>query len=98
MIEASKPAIREKILAGLADTPRRTVIETLRAMLTFDPVTPLEKYRGPKLSLITDFNEIPSALHRRVSSLPHKKVEGTGHWLHLDRPDEVNTIIDGLGW
>lgn len=98
MIAPSTPEVRDFLVTGLKNTSRRTVIETLRAMLTFDPLTPLEKFRGPKLSLITDFNEIPSALHRCVSSLPHKKVMGTGHWLHLDRPEEVNTIIDQLGW
>jgi pimeloyl-ACP methyl ester carboxylesterase len=98
MLTVSSPEVRDFILTGLKATPRSSVIETLRAMLTFDPLTPLEKYRGPKLSLITDFNELPSSLHRCVSSLPHKKVMGTGHWLHLDRPEEVNTIIDQLGW
>jgi hypothetical protein len=29
-----------------------------------------------------------------VPSLPHRKIEGTGYWLHLDRPDETSRIID----
>ena len=25
---------------------------------------------------------------------PHRKVDGTGHWLHMDAPDAVDREID----
>jgi pimeloyl-ACP methyl ester carboxylesterase len=70
------------------------VMEPLRALLTFDPVPPLERYTGPRLTVITQYNETPGSYQNLVPSLPHRKIEGTGHWLHLDRPDETSRIID----
>jgi pimeloyl-ACP methyl ester carboxylesterase len=26
--------------------------------------------------------------------MPHRVVEGTGHWLQLDRPEEFNRVLD----
>ena len=93
MLEAS-PVVRDRVFAGLWRTPREVVVEPLRALLTFDPVTPLSRYHGPRLSIITRFNEAPIAYHALVPDLPHRKLDGTGHWLHMDAPDQVNRQID----
>jgi pimeloyl-ACP methyl ester carboxylesterase len=29
-----------------------------------------------------------------VPDLPHKVVTGTSHWLHMDKPEEFNRILD----
>lgn len=85
---------REIIFGGLRRTDEHAVMEPLRALLTFDPVAPLSRYPGPKLSIITALNENPGGYQNLVKSLPHRKIEGTGHWLHLDAPDEINRLID----
>ncbi|HEX9704157.1 MAG TPA: hypothetical protein VGA20_02785 [Gemmatimonadales bacterium] len=41
-------------------------------------------------------NEGPSTLHALVPSLPLRRVTGTGHWLQMDKPDEINTMMDGF--
>jgi pimeloyl-ACP methyl ester carboxylesterase len=68
----------------------------LEALLTFDPVTPLRAYSGPKLSIVTRFNETPAALHALVPAVGHRKLDGVGHWLQLDAPDRVNAEIEGF--
>jgi pimeloyl-ACP methyl ester carboxylesterase len=62
----------------------------------FDPVTPLSRYRGPRRTVITRLNDRPDAYHALVPGLPVTRVEGTGHWLQLDAPEEVNRILDGF--
>ena len=54
----------------------------------------LERYDGPKLSVITALNETPLSEHTLVSDLPQKMITGTGHWLQLDKPGEFNRIMD----
>jgi pimeloyl-ACP methyl ester carboxylesterase len=93
MLQASR-SVHQRVFDGLSRTPREVVVEPLRALLGFDPVTPLSRYPGPKLSIITAFNEMPSSYHALVPDLPHHKVEGTGHWLHLDAPELINQQID----
>ncbi len=94
LLTESRPEVRERVLADLRATPRATVIGFLEALLSFDPVTPLARYQGPRLSVITAANENPAALHALVPGLPSRKVEGTGHWVQLDRPELVDGMLD----
>lgn len=93
-LEGSRPETREQLGRDLEATPKETIVGLLEALLYFDPVTPMRKYRGPRLSVITHLNETPTAIHNLVEGVPHEKVSGTGHWLQLDKPDEINAILD----
>ena len=47
-----------------------------------------------KLSIVTPHNDMPFSLHRLGKGFPHRVVEGTGHWIQLDKPEEINRILD----
>jgi pimeloyl-ACP methyl ester carboxylesterase len=94
LIQPSTEAVRQRLLDDVRRARPEAVVGTLAALLDFDPVTPLRRYRGPQLSIITPLNEVPGAYHALVSTLPHRLIEGTGHWLQLDAPDRVNAEID----
>jgi pimeloyl-ACP methyl ester carboxylesterase len=94
MLEPSSAEVRERVLRDLRATPPATVAGALEGLLTFDPVTPLQRYAGPRLSVITLANETPGALHRLVPEVRSRKVEGTGHWVQLDAPVSVNALLD----
>ncbi|MBI5067884.1 MAG: alpha/beta fold hydrolase [Deltaproteobacteria bacterium] len=96
MLVGARPAVRERLLSEIDRAPRSLVIGTLDSLLTFDPVTPLGRYRGPRRTVITPLNDRPDAYQNRVPDLPATRVEGTGHWLHLDAPEEVNGILDAF--
>jgi len=96
MIAVSNPAIQEKLLSDLRSTGKDVVTEAFRSTLKFDPLTPLERYSGRKLSVITDLNDTPISLHNLLADLPHVRISGTGHWLQLDRPEEFNRILDAF--
>jgi pimeloyl-ACP methyl ester carboxylesterase len=96
LIQPSSEAIRRRLVDDLRRTRREAIVGSLAALLEFDPVTPLTRYRGPQLSIITPLNEVPGAYHVLVPTLPHRKIEGTGHWLQLDAPDRVNEEIDAF--
>jgi pimeloyl-ACP methyl ester carboxylesterase len=96
LLVPSDRKVKERLLADLRATPRATMIGVLEALLRFDPVTALGRYQGPRLSVITPLNDTPGAYHRLVPTLPVRRVEGTGHWLQLDAPAEVNAIIEAF--
>jgi pimeloyl-ACP methyl ester carboxylesterase len=87
-------AIKERLLHDLGATPREAVIQILRNVMRFDPHPALARYNGPKLSIITPYNEMPSSLHRLGKGFPHRLVEGTGHWIQIDKPEVVNRFLD----
>jgi pimeloyl-ACP methyl ester carboxylesterase len=94
LLAGSRREVRERVIRDLRDTPRETVVKSLKQSLDYDPLTPLQSYRGPKLSVTTDLNDAPFSLHNLLPDLPHIQITGTGHWLQMDRPDELNRILD----
>jgi hypothetical protein len=67
----------------------------LESAAVYQPLPALARYRGPKLSLVSDLNSLPISLHR-LTDLPVRFLHGTGHWLMLDRPLAANELIDEL--
>ncbi|HET6778109.1 MAG TPA: alpha/beta hydrolase [Gemmatimonadales bacterium] len=87
-------ATRERLLGDLKSTPKETVIGVLREVMKFDPDPALTRYHGPKLSVVTPHNDLAFSLHRLGPGFPHQVVEGTGHWIQLDKPEVVNRLLD----
>ena len=87
-------ASRERLLSDLNSTPKETVVRVLREVMKFDPDPALARYHGPKLSIVTPHNDMAFSLHRLGQGFPHQLVEGTGHWIQLDKPAVVNRFLD----
>jgi pimeloyl-ACP methyl ester carboxylesterase len=87
-------AIQKRLLADLEATPQEAVVQVLRDLMQFDPDPALARYSGPKLSIVTSHNDMPSSLHRLGKGFPHHVVQDTGHWIQLDKPAEFNRMLD----
>ncbi len=94
LLTGSAETTEMKVMQDLRDTSKATVVGVFKELFKYNPVPALERYDGPKLSIITSLNETPFSLHNLVSDLPHKRITGTGHWLQLDKPEEFNQILD----
>jgi pimeloyl-ACP methyl ester carboxylesterase len=93
-IAGPNPKVRDRLLSDLRATPRETIERAFPEGLRFDPDPALAAYQGPLLSVVTPHNDQPFSLHRLGKGFPHRIVTGTGHWIQLDRPEEVNRILD----
>jgi pimeloyl-ACP methyl ester carboxylesterase len=93
-IAGSDGAVLERLLADLRATPREAVVRGLHAVMAYDPKPALARLRVPTLAVVTPANDFPYSMHKLGSGLPHRVVEGTGHWLQIERPGEFNRIVD----
>jgi pimeloyl-ACP methyl ester carboxylesterase len=93
-ISGNNATVGSRLLADLQATPRETVVPVLRSVMLFDPDDALARYRGPKLAVVAPNNDQAFSLHRVGQGFPHRVVTGTGHWIQLDKPDELNRILD----
>jgi pimeloyl-ACP methyl ester carboxylesterase len=94
ILEGATDAVRQQVLSDLRATPKSTVIGSMRAMAGFDAQAALAQYRRPMLTVTTPLNDFPSSLQNVVKNLRHERVNAVSHWLHLDRPDAFNAILD----
>jgi pimeloyl-ACP methyl ester carboxylesterase len=95
-LTGATPATRERVMADLEATPKETVVGFFGAVRGYDPLPALRSYVGPMLSVATPINDALFSLHNLGADLPHTTFAGTGHWLHMDKPEEFNRVLDGF--
>jgi pimeloyl-ACP methyl ester carboxylesterase len=100
MLIDTRVEVKQKLLAGLRAMTRKAAAELTDASLDYDARPALLRYssssRGAKFAIVTARNDEPLSLHNAVPGFKHVVVRGTGHWIHLDKPDEFNKVLDGF--
>lgn len=94
LLTGAQPQVVEKLAEGKQAMPRERAMSVIKATFQYDPLPALHRYTGPKLAVITPGGDQPSALHKLVPDLPHQVVTGTSHFLHMDKPETFNRILD----
>lgn len=93
-IAGPNAAVRDQLMADLRSTPRETVAGVFGALRETDVESALAAYHGPRLAVVTPANNGPFSLHNIDPTLPHRMVTGTAHWIQLEKPDDVNRMLD----
>ena len=92
----TRPEVKQKVLGGLRAMTRKAAGELTDASLDHDARGALLRYPGPKFAIVTARNDAPLSLHKAVPGFRHVVIRGTGHWIHLDKPDDFNKTLDGF--
>ncbi len=96
ILEGARPETREQVMGDLRATPKETVVGVFEALADFDPVAALSGYGGPILDVITPLNNSPSSLHNLLPELRTRLIRDVSHWAQLDRPREINRLLDAF--
>lgn len=94
LLVGSGSKVQERVMKDMQSMPKEMVISQVKELFWFDPRPFLGLYHGPRLSVITPANDTKYSLHKLQSDFPHVVMTGTGHWLHMDKPEEFNRIMD----
>ena len=94
LVAAGDPDAARWVLDDLHGTHEDAIPSALEEATRYSPLPALARYGGPKLSIISDMNSLPYSLHRLVPDLPVRLLPGTGHWLQMDRPQELNRLLE----
>jgi pimeloyl-ACP methyl ester carboxylesterase len=82
------------VLEDLRLTHEDAVAKSVEGAMGYSPLPALERYPGPKLTIVSDMNSMPFSLHSLLPDLPVRYMPGTGHWLMMDRPEAFNRLLD----
>ena len=88
--------VKQKLFAGLHGMTRQAAAEITDALLRYDARGALLRCPGPKFAIVTPRNDAPLSLHNAVPGFRHAVIQGTSHWIHLDKPAEFNRTLDGF--
>lgn len=96
VLSGAAPGVREQVLESLLQTRPEALAGAFESLARYGPVEALEGYGGPMLSIVSHLNTLPISLHRLVERLPHHPMPGASHWLMMDRPQELNLLLDAF--
>lgn len=84
------------VMEDLPLTDEDAIVKALEGSLDYPVLESLNRYAGPKLSVVSGMNSLPYSLHRLQPDLSTRLMRGTGHWLMMDRPEHFNRIVDEM--
>jgi pimeloyl-ACP methyl ester carboxylesterase len=96
-LESARPEVRARVLGRLEQAPRDLVVNTTVAGLDYSVLSALARYceeGGRAMTITADQNQGPLTVHALMPDLPRRHVPGTSHYIPLDRPAEINRLID----
>ena len=94
LLTNATPKTREIVEAGRKQMGNDRSVSFIEAIFDYDPVPSLRRYDGPVMAIVSDGDDAnPAALHKTMP-MERRPIEGTSHWVQLDRPDAFNKVLD----
>ena len=94
LVVGGDPDAARWVLEDLRLTHEDAVAAAVASAVEYRPLPALERYPGPRLSIVSDMNRLPYSLHNLLPDLPTRLMTGTGHWVMMDRPEAFNHLLD----
>jgi len=94
LVVGGDPDAARWVLDDLRLTHEGAIVPAIEGSMVYQPLPALERYPGPRLSIISDMNRLPYSLHKLLPDLPTRLMPGTGHWVMMDRPEVFNRLMD----
>jgi pimeloyl-ACP methyl ester carboxylesterase len=88
-------SVRDAVLASVHATPVDAFAGALTGLAAHDVGADVNAYKGPRLAIVSaDLAKSPSSFHSQFPEVPSRSLDGVSHWLMMDKPDELNRIVD----
>ncbi len=94
LLANATPAVEMMEREGMRKISKEASLEIIKAAFKYDPIPALRSYKGPVLIVGGAGEKQPNALSMQLPDIPHTIVEGTSHWIQMDKPEEFNHILD----
>ena len=94
MLGPSSERVKEAVFASVEKTSADAVVAALMSLADFDAKTLVSAYHGPRLAIVARDLENPVSFQRQFPDVRAIAISGSGHWIMLDKPAEVNSALD----
>jgi pimeloyl-ACP methyl ester carboxylesterase len=96
MLAPSAPTVQQLVLGSVEQTATDAFIGALMSLADYDAKTNVRAYRGPRLAIVASDLETPISFQNVFPDIETVRIKGAGHWVMLDKPEEVNTALDAF--
>jgi pimeloyl-ACP methyl ester carboxylesterase len=94
LLKSSPQSTRDAVFASVKSTPIDAFAGALEGMRHIDMHALVDAYHGPRFAVAASDIATPASFHAQFPQVPVKFIAGAGHWLMLDKPAELNRVLD----
>jgi pimeloyl-ACP methyl ester carboxylesterase len=94
MLKPSPQSVSDAVFASVERSVPEAFIGALLSLTSYDAKSLVDAYHGPRLAIVAADLENPASFQKQFPAIEAVRIAGAGHWLMLDKPDEVNAAID----
>jgi pimeloyl-ACP methyl ester carboxylesterase len=93
----AKPEVSTRVMNEFRKLDKTTSLRIITALFQFDPLPLLKAFTGAVLVISTSREkEQPNALLHQAKDVPGKVIEGTSHWIQMDKPEAFNAVLEAF--
>jgi pimeloyl-ACP methyl ester carboxylesterase len=96
LLKPSSEPVRQLVLDSVEKTPVESFTAAFLSLTAFDAKTLVNAYHGPRLAIAAADLESPASFQKVFPDIECVRIAGAGHWIMLDKPDEVNRALDAF--
>ena len=94
MLKPSPESVQQAVFDSVEKTNTDAFLAALLSLTTYDAKALVNAYTGPRLAIAAADIESPAAFQLQFPEIAVEKIGGAGHWVMLDKPAEVDAILD----
>ena len=94
LLADATPRVKDQITSEMGRMPQDVAMTLIKATFADDPLPALRDYPGP-VETVT-IGDSPYDLHKQLPDMPDEHVDGTSHWVQMDKPETFDRILDAF--
>ena len=91
MLKTASSEVKAAVLKSVDRTSTEVFVEAMENLRDFDVHRAVRAYPGPVLAIVA--MDTPSSFHVQFPNVPLRRIEGVGHWLMMEKPEEFNALL-----
>jgi pimeloyl-ACP methyl ester carboxylesterase len=94
LLKPSPQSVSDAVFASVERSTPEAFIGALLSLTSYDAKALVDAYHGPRLAIVAADLETPASFQKQFPAIEAVRIANAGHWLMLDKPEEVNAAID----
>ena len=94
LLADATPRVKDQITSEIGRMPQDVAMTLIKATFAYDPMPALRDYPG--IVETVTIGDSPYDLHKQLPDVPDEHVDGTSHWVQMDKPEAFDRILDSF--
>jgi len=94
LLADANPHTKAQIESEMGRMSQDVALGLIKATFAYDPLPTLQDYGGEVMTVTV--GDSPYDLHKQLPDVADEHVDGTSHWVQMDKPEAFDRILDAF--